>query len=279
MGRLDGKVAFITGAGRGQGRSHAVRLAQEGADIIAIDIAEEIPTIKGFSPPPTEAELAETVSMVEAQDRRIVSAKVDVRDYQGMKKALDDGVAELGRVDILAANAAIFRHTGMLHEVDEDVWDDIIDVNLKGVWHSIKAVVPRLIEQGDGGSIILTSSTAGIKGTPNIGPYVASKHGVVGLMRTLANELAPWMIRVNSVHPTAVNTPMIQNQATYNLFAPDKHEPTQEEVIDRFRAGNALPIPWVEPVDISNAVLFLASDEARYVTGTELKVDAGLTVK
>lgn len=279
MGRVDGKVAFITGAARGQGRSHALRLAQEGADIIAVDIAEDIPSVTRFYPGATEADLAETVTQVEALDRRIIASKVDVRDYDALKNALDAGVAELGHVDIVSANAGIFLHSDKTHEVTDSDWDDVLDINLKGVWHTCKAAIPHLIAQGTGGSIILTSSTAGIKGTPNVAPYTASKHGVVGLMKTLALELAEHRIRVNSVHPTGVATDMILNESTFKLFLPDTEHPTQEQAAEVFATTNALPVPWVEPVDISNALLFLASDEARYVTGLELKVDAGYTTK
>lgn len=279
MGRVEGKVAFITGAARGQGRSHAIRLAQEGADIIAVDVAEEIDSVKRFYPGASEEDLAETVKQVEDLDRRIVAAKVDVRDYEALKKALDDGVAQLGHVDIVSANAGIFLFGDQTHLVAEQDWQDVIDINQTGVWHTCKAAIPHLVDQGAGGSIIITSSTAGLKGIPNTAAYTASKHAVVGLMRTLANELAPHRIRVNTVHPTSVATAMVLNEATFRLFMPEVEHPTQEEAAEVFETTNALPVPWVEPIDISNAVLFLASDEARYVTGTELKVDAGFTVK
>ncbi|SDU44245.1 mycofactocin-coupled SDR family oxidoreductase [Jiangella alkaliphila] len=278
-GRVEGKVAFITGAARGQGRSHAVRLAQEGADIIAVDICEDVPGVTRFYQGATEADLAETVEQVEALDRRIVATKADVRDYEALKEALDDGVAQLGRVDIVSANAGIFIFGDQSHLVSEQDWRDVTDINQTGVWHTCKAAIPHLIEQGTGGSIVITSSTAGLKGTPNVAPYTASKHAVVGLMRTLALELAPHSIRVNTVHPTSVDTGMIQNEATYRLFLPDAQHPTRDDAEPIFRTINALPVPWVEPVDISNAVLFLASDESRYVTGLELKVDAGYTIK
>jgi SDR family mycofactocin-dependent oxidoreductase len=278
-GRVEGKVAFITGAARGQGRSHAIRLAQEGADIIAVDLAEDIPSVRRFYPGATEADLAETVKQVEALDRRIVATKADVRDYAALKAALDDGVSQLGHVDIVSANAGIFIFGDQTHLVSEEDWADVTDINLTGVWHTTKAAIPHLLEQGTGGSIILTSSTAGLKGTPNVGPYTASKHAVVGLMRTLALELAPHSIRVNSVHPTSVATDMILNEATYKLFMPDVEHPTRAQAAEVFQTINALPIPWVDPVDISNAVLWLASDEARYVTGVTLPVDAGYTIK
>jgi len=278
MGRVEGKVAFITGAARGQGRSHAIRLAQEGADIIAVDIEGQIDSVP--YPMGTAEDMAETVRQVEALDRRIVAAKADVRDYGALKAALDDGVAQLGRLDIVSANAGIFSF-GRMDEITDEVWQDMLDVNLTGVWHAAKAAIPHLKAGGNGGSIILTSSDAGLFAMENIGHYVSAKHGVVGLMRTLALELAPDMIRVNSIHPTTVNTDMIQNPTAYELFAPDlaPEERTAEVLAPRFQSINALPIPWVEPVDISNAVLWLASDEARYVTGVTLPVDAGALVK
>ena len=263
MARLAGKVAFITGAARGQGRSHAVRLAEEGADIIAIDIGS-----------PTD--LAQKVKEVEALDRRIVASQADVRDSGGLTAALDDGVARLGRLDIVVANAGIVRF-GTVEELTEQAWRDVIDVNLTGVWHTVKAAIPRLRAAG-GGSIIIIGT--GLKGKPNLGHYAAAKHGLVGLMQSLANELAPDMIRVNSVHPSAVDNDMIHNQALYHQLLPDHQgDITRQEIEPVFQTLNALPVPWVESVDISNAVLFLASDEARYITGVTLPVDAGASVK
>jgi (+)-trans-carveol dehydrogenase len=277
-GRVEGKVAFVTGAARGQGRSHAVRLAQEGADIIAIDLAGQVASVP--YPMATPEDLDQTVKEVEALDRRIVATQADVRDYGALKAALDQGVAQLGRLDIVCSNAGIASF-GPAAELDETTWRDMIDINLTGMWHACKAAIPHLIEGGRGGSIVITSSDAGLKGFQNLAHYVSAKHGVVGLMRTLALELAPHMIRVNSLHPTTVNTDMIQNAPTYELFAPDLAEKdrTKERLTERFQMLNALPIPWVEPVDISNAVLFLASDEARYITGVPLPVDAGFMVK
>lgn len=275
-GRLEGKVAFITGAARGQGRSHAIRLAQEGADIIAVDLCGQVESVPyGMSTP---ADLEQTVKEVEALDRRIVATQADVRDYAGLKKALDDGVAELGRLDIVSANAGIFSF-GDTEELTEQSWQDTIDINLTGVWHTAKAAIPHLKAGGRGGSIIITSSAAGLMGMANIGHYVSAKHGLIGLMRTLALELGPDSIRVNTVNPTTVNTDMIQNDTTYRLFRPDLTNPTAEDAGAAFQSLNVLPVKWVEPVDISNAVLWLASDEARYVTGVALPVDAGCLVK
>jgi (+)-trans-carveol dehydrogenase len=276
MARLDGKVAFVTGAARGQGRSHAVRLAEEGADIIAVDIASQIDTVT--YPMATPEDLAQTVKEVEGLDRRIVASRADVRNYDALRTALNHGVAQLGRLDIVVANAGILSQ-GDVEELTEQAWQDVIDVDLTGVWHTCKAAIPHLRVAG-GGSIVITSSMGGLKGFMHVAHYVAAKHGVVGLMRTLANELAPDMIRVNTVHPGNVDTDMIQNQPTYQLFLPDHQgEITREEAAAAFYSVQALPIPWVDARDISNAVLFLASDEARYVTGVTLSVDAGALVK
>jgi len=278
MGKLEGKVAFITGAARGQGRSHALRLAQEGADVIAVDLCGQMASV-GY-PMATPEDLAETVRQVEALDRRIIATQADVRDSAALKAAVDDGVAQLGRLDIVLANAGIATFAPVEDLTDDD-WDEMIGVNLTGVFKTVRAAVPHIKAGGRGGAIVLTSSTAGIKGLANLAHYVAAKHGVVGLMKTMANEFAPDMIRVNSVHPTSVNTDMIHNEETYGLFRPDKHksEVTREEAAESFKVMNALPIEWVEPVDISNAILFLVSDDARYVTGVQLPVDAGAVQK
>ena len=277
-GRVEGKVAFVTGAARGQGRSHAIRLVEEGADIIAVDIAAQVDSVP--YPMATPADLAETAKQVEALDRRIVATQADVRDFGALKAALDDGVAQLGRLDIVSANAGIASY-GAADELAEQTWQDMIDTNLTGVWHAAKAAIPHLKAGGRGGSMVLTSSTAGLMALPNLAHYVSAKHGVVGLMRTLALELAPEFIRVNSVHPTTVDTDMVQNAATFELFSPDltPEQRTKDVIGERFQTLNALPIRWVEPRDISNAVLWLASDESRYVTGVTLPIDAGSLIK
>lgn len=277
MGRVEGKVALVTGAARGQGRSHALRLAEEGADIIAVDLCEQIATVPYDMSTPDD--LAQTVKLVEEQDRRIVAKQADVRDLEQLQSAVQEGLSQFGHIDIVCANAGIFTIRPTLEQSEQE-WRDVIDVNLTGVWQTLKAAVPSMIENGQGGSIVITSSTAGFKGFANTGHYTASKHGVVGLARTLANELAPHMIRVNTVHPTSVDTDMIQNQTTYHFFMPDREgDISREEAADAFQTMNALPIPWVEARDISNAVLWLASDEARYVTGIALPVDAGMLQK
>jgi SDR family mycofactocin-dependent oxidoreductase len=275
-GRVQGKVAFITGAARGQGRSHAIRLAEEGADIIAVDIAGPVPSVSAY-PPATEEDLAETASQVEALDRRIVACKADVRDAAALRAALDDGVAQLGRLDIVVANAGIYQPVTTL-ELEDAAWQETIGINLTGVWHTVQAALPHLIA-GGGGSVILTSSVLGLRGAANSVHYSAAKHGVVGIMRSIGNEFALQGIRVNSVHPTGVNTIMIQNKQVWGLFDPANPNPTRESAVTAFKSLNALDIPWVEPVDISNAILFLASDEARYITGVTLPVDAGAFIK
>ncbi|MDR7083218.1 SDR family mycofactocin-dependent oxidoreductase [Arthrobacter ginsengisoli] len=277
MGRLDGKVVFITGVARGQGRSHAIRFAQEGADIIGVDLLE--PVAGSVSDPATQADLDETVRAVEALDRRIVATKADVRDFAALKAAVDDGVAQLGRLDVVLANAGVSTFMGPAEDLSEEAFTDMVDINLTGVWRTAKAAIPHIKAGGRGGAILLTSSAAGLIGYGNISHYVSAKHGVVGLMKTLALELAPDMIRVNSVHPTTVDTPMVMNQATYDLFRPDLENPGKDDLAEAAVTMNALPVPWLEAVDISNALLFLASDEARYITGVPLPVDAGCVVK
>jgi (+)-trans-carveol dehydrogenase len=277
-GRVEGKVAFVTGAARGQGRSHALRLAQEGADIIAVDICK--PIEHGMLiPASTPEDLAETANLVKGLNRRIVTAEVDVRDFDALKAAVDSGVEQLGRLDIIVANAGIGNGGDTLDKTTEKDWQDMIDVNLSGVWKSVKAGVGHLLEGGRGGSIVLTSSVGGLKAYPHCGNYVAAKHGVVGLMRAFAVELGQHMIRVNTVHPTHVSTPMLLNDGTFKMFRPDLENPGPDDMAPICQMFHTLPIPWVEPEDISNAVLFLASDESRYVTGLTLPVDAGGCLK
>ena len=275
-GRVEGKVAFITGAGRGQGRSHAVRFAQEGADIIAVDICKDV---DGALPMATPDDLAETVSLVEAEGRRIIATQTDVRDFDALKAAVGEGVAQLGRLDIIVANAGIASEGLAAADMARNSWQDTIDINLTGVWHTAKAGIPHIISGGRGGAIVLTSSVGGMKALPNMSHYVSAKHGVVGLMRSLAVELAQHSIRVNSVHPSQVNTPMLMNEETYRLFRPDLENPTQADMAPISQMMHTLPVPWVEPEDVSNAILFLVSDDARYITGVPLPVDAGALLK
>ena len=267
---LRGKVAFITGAARGQGRAHAVKLASEGADIIAVDLYDQIASVP--YPMGTTDDMAATVKLVEDTGARIVAREADVRDRSALKTALKAGIAELGRLDIVIANA------GIAPMADEHAWQDVIDVNLTGVYHTVDVAMRPMIKQGDGGAIVLTSSVAGLAGlgAPVAGSlgYTVAKHGVVGLMRAYANFLAAFNIRVNSIHPAAVKTPMIDNEATrawldglaqQNLGGPDM--------------SNALPVQALEPEDIANAAFYLVSDAGRYVTGVTLPVDAGYVNK
>ncbi|WKG02872.1 mycofactocin-coupled SDR family oxidoreductase [Mycolicibacterium sp. HK-90] len=275
MGNLDGKVAFITGVARGQGRSHAVALAGEGAAVIGVDICADIPS-NGY-PMATREELDETVALVEAAGGKMIAAVADVRDFHALKGALDAGVEQFGRLDIVLANAGIatmaFRELTI--EEDLEMWTDVLDVNLVGSFHTAKAAIPHLIEGGRGGSIVFTSSTAGLRGFGGLQGgglgYAASKHGIVGLMRTLANALAPHSIRVNTVHPTAVNTMMAVNPAMTAFLEnyPDGGPHLQ----------NPMPVSLLEPHDISAAISYLVSDAAKYVTGVTLPVDAGFTNK
>jgi (+)-trans-carveol dehydrogenase len=277
-GRVEGKVAFVTGAALGQGRSHAVRLAQEGADIIAIDVCK--PIVENTTiPAATPEDLAETADLVKSHNRRIFTAEVDVRDYDAMKAAVDTGVEQLGRLDIIVANAGIGNGGDTLDQCSEHDWQEMIDINLSGVWKSVKAGVPHLISGGNGGSIVLTSSVGGLKAYPHCGNYVAAKHGVVGIMRSFAVELGQHMIRVNSVHPTHVSTGMIMNEGTWKMFRPDLENPGPDDMAPICQMFHTLPIPWVDPIDISNAVLFFVSDEARYITGVTLPIDAGSCLK
>lgn len=265
-GRVEGKVALVTGAARGQGRSHAIRLAEEGADIIAVDLCEPVPNLQ--YPPATEEDLAETVRLVEALDRRIIATKTDTRDRDAFKTAIDEGVAALGKLDIVVGNAGICIIASW-EDVTPEIWNETISTNLTGTFNTVQLSAPHLIAAG-GGSIILTSSAAGLKGLPFLTPYVASKFGVTGLGKAFAAELAQHNIRVNTLHPTGVATAMGEMG---NAFPPYlEKNPTVGGML-----ANMLPIQTTEPRDQSNAVLFLASDEARYVTALSMTVDAGNT--
>jgi SDR family mycofactocin-dependent oxidoreductase len=278
MGRLEGKVAFITGAARGQGRSHAVRFAQEGANIIGIDICEDIESIASLYPLARQEDLDETVRLVEEAGGKMLAKKADVRNYAQLQAVVDEGIDLFGKVDICLANAGVINFN-KAWEYPEQTWRDIIDILLTGSWNAVRTVIPHMIERGEGGAIVITSSTAGIRGFSHTAPYSAAKHGVVGLMHSLANELAPYWIRVNTVHPASANTPMLQNEGTYRLFMPDKPNPGKEDLAEMMGHANIIPIPWVEVEDVTNAVLFLVSDEARYITGVSFPVDAGAMVK
>jgi SDR family mycofactocin-dependent oxidoreductase len=275
MGRLTDKVVFITGAARGQGRSHAIHLAQEGACIIASDICQEVGSTHYSLA--TSEDLQETQRLVENEGGKILAVGADVRDLSQVEAAVAAGLDEFGHIDVVCANAGI-GSLGRSWELSEKQWHDMIDVNLTGAWNTVRAVIPHMIQAGRGGSIIFTNSVAGTLGRPNMSHYAASKHGLVGLMRSLANELAPYFIRVNSVHPGNVDTDMVQNVTGRRLLLPDVEDPSREEFAAAAAKLSLMPVPWVESIDISNAVLWLASEEARYVTGIILPVDAGAAV-
>jgi SDR family mycofactocin-dependent oxidoreductase len=265
MTGLLGKVVLVTGGARGTGRVHCEQFAEEGADVIALDAAA------------ASDELRDTAREVVNRGRRCATGVADVSDLDAVTAAVDAGVAELGRLDVVVANAGIHLPGAPATELDPRDWQRTLDINLTGVWHTVKAGVPHIGDRG--GSVIIISSTAGLRGAPNSAHYAASKHAVVGLARTLANELGPRSIRVNTVHPGPVATPMVLNEATYRRLRPDLENPTAADAAEVLAARNLLPVPWVEPLDVANAVVFLASDEARYITGTQIVVDAGLTQK
>jgi (+)-trans-carveol dehydrogenase len=276
MGRLDGIVAFITGAARGQGRSHAIRMAEEGADVLLVDICEQIETVPYELG--TWEELEETAAEVERRGRKVVVRKADVRDEAALAEAVAAGLEGLGRLDVVVANAGIWSGAPFL-ELSEESYNDAIDVLLHGAVKTCRAAVPAMLEQDEGGSIVLISSTAGLAGYSGQVHYNIAKHGLVGLMRSLANELAPASIRVNSIHPGATLTPMIDNESMWRAFAPGKEAPTMEDCGDSFRSLSLLPTRWAESIDVSHAVVYLAADESRFVTGVTLPIDTGFMAK
>ena len=279
MGNLEGKVAFITGAARGQGRAHALRLAREGADIIAVDLCAPVDSVTDFYPPSTSEDLLETARQVEALDRRIVALEADVRDIGALTAAVDQGVAQLGRLDIVVANAGIFTFGSDTHKIDEQSWQDLMDINVTGVWHTYKAAAEHLISAGPGGSVIIISSLAGFKGLANVAAYTTTKHAIVGLMKVLANELGPLGIRVNTIHPNSIDTPMVKNTHTYKLFRPELDDPQAEDAEPAFAGLNPMGKAWIEPEHVSNAVAWLASDQSYYVSGGQIPVDAAAAVR
>jgi (+)-trans-carveol dehydrogenase len=278
MGLVDGKVALVTGAGRGQGRSHALKLASEGADVIAVDIGGgRVDTISYELA--SEADLDTTVKQIEGMGHRAVKAIADVRSLSDLQAAVDAGLSELGKIDIVCANAGI-GSWAVAWEMTEQQWKDMIDINLTGVFNATRAALPSMVERGEGGSVVLTSSTAGLRAYANTAHYTAAKHGVIGLMKVLAQEAGPHRIRVNAVCPTTVRTPLVINDATFELFAPHLENPTEDDVREPFESLNILPgVAWIEPEDVSDAVLFLCSDAAKFITGVALPIDAGNIVK
>jgi (+)-trans-carveol dehydrogenase len=275
VGRVAGKVAFITGAARGQGREHAIRLAEEGADIIAVDVCDDIDGVS--YPGAREADLDETAALVEKLDRRIVTEKADVRDLEGLTTALQKGVADLGAIDIVVANAGISGTPAPAALIEQSAWQTMLDINVTGVWHTVKAALPHMTNGG--GSIILVSSMLGLRGGGYMAHYASAKHAVVGLMNSLANELAPQWIRVNSIHPGNVRTPMLDNEWFCRTLRPDLENPTIDDAAEIIGQFHMMPKPLIEARAVSNAVLFLASDEAQYITGAALPVDAGAVAK
>ncbi|MBV9607696.1 MAG: mycofactocin-coupled SDR family oxidoreductase [Solirubrobacterales bacterium] len=278
MGLVDGKVALVTGAGRGQGRSHALKLASEGADVIAVDIGGgRVETISYELA--SEADLDSTVNEIEGMGRRAIKAVADVRSLSDLQAAVDAGLSELGRIDIVCANAGI-GSWAVAWEMTEQQWKDMIDINLTGVFNATRAALPSMVQRGEGGSVVLTSSTAGLRAYANTAHYTAAKHGVIGLMKVLAQEAGPHRIRVNAVCPTTVRTPLVINDSTFELFAPHLENPTEDDVREPFEGLNILPgVAWIEPEDVSDAVLFLCSDAAKFITGVALPIDAGNIVK
>lgn len=276
MGRVEGKVAFITGVARGQGRSHAIKLAEEGANIIGVDLCA--PVASAPYDMGTRDDLDETVRLVEEAGGKMVAKVADVRDLAALSAAVDEGVQLFGRLDIILGNAGVCTY-GELSTMDEEKFDEMIEIDLTGVWKTVRAGVKHMIDAGNGGAIVLTSSTAGLRNLNQIGHYVAAKHGVTGLAKAFANELAPHNIRVNSMHPSNCRTPMMTNSGVRKMFRPDLENPTLEDALESYGSIHLLDTPWVEPEDVSTAILYLVSDDGRFVTGTQFTVDAGMLAK
>jgi (+)-trans-carveol dehydrogenase len=275
MGSAEGKVALVTGAARGQGRSHALRLAEEGADIIAVDFAGVIDSVA--YPLASAEDLKRTAELVEEHDRRVVLVDADVRDQAALERGVQEAIATLGRLDIVVANAGILSFNAA-QDITTAQWNDTIDVNLHGVWHTVRAAIPTMIAAGRG-AIVLTSSIVGLKPAAHALPYVTAKSALVGMTKALALELGPHNIRVNSVHPTTVATDMVLNPSTFKMFRPDLENPTQADCEAAFASMQVLPIPWIEAKDVTAAVVWLCSDEARYITGVNLPIDGGTGIK
>lgn len=271
---LDGKVALVTGAARGQGRSHAIHLAEAGAAVIAIDICGPVSSVS--YPAATHDDLEATVAAIEGKGGRVLAFSSDVRDQAALERCVADGIKEFGRLDIVCANAGIFS-LGRLWELTEQTWQDMIDINLTGVWRTLRTCVPVMIEAGNGGSIIITSSAAGLKGTPNLSHYSAAKHGIIGLTKSLAKEVGEFGIRVNAVCPTSVSTDMVLHADLYRLFRPDLEKPTVQDAEKVLSKLHALPLGYLDASAVTDTVLFLASDAAQYITGVVLPIDGGLS--
>jgi (+)-trans-carveol dehydrogenase len=276
MGRVEGKVALITGGARGQGRNHALKLAEQGADIIVLDMCENLATIPyGLA---SQDDFDETAASVEKLGRRVVAAKVDIREADQLTDVVAKAVSDLGGLDIVCANAGICSF-GQVLDITAEQWKEMIDVNLTGAFNTAKASIPHILAQGRGGSVIFTASLSGIAAVRNIGHYNASKSGVIGLAKTLALELGEHHIRVNSICPTNVDSPMFQNLATMRIFAPGVERPGPAELEAAAREQHVIPIPSLDINDVTNAVMYLASDDGRYVTGTTFLIDGGRLLK
>ncbi len=275
-GPLEGRVAFITGAARGQGRAHAIRLANDGADIIAVDICRPVSNTITY-PLATSDELTDTVRAVEATGRKVLAREVDIRDLDALQKVVADGVEQFGRLDILVANAGVLSW-GRLFEMSEEQWDTVVDINLNGTWKTIRAAVPAMIEAGNGGSIIIVSSSAGLKATPGNGHYSASKHGLVALTNALAIEVGEYGIRVNSIHPYSIETPMVEKKAMIDLFtkyptyvhsfSPMPYQPVNHQ-------GKKGLMEFMLPEEVSDVVAWLAGDGSATISGSQIAVDRG----
>lgn len=277
--RFEDKTVLISGAARGQGRAHALRFAAEGANIVACDLCGQLPSNQYQMATPED--LAETVRLVEGLDRRIVAEQADVRDYDAVEQVVARGVAEFGPIDVVVPNAGCFGYVGHTWEIPQQSWDDVLGTNLMGAWNLTRAVIPAMIERGEGGAIVFTASAAGLRAYSNIGDYTVSKHAVIGLMRVLAQELGDHSIRVNAVCPTGVRTGIMVNDVVKKLFFPDRDpaEMSEAEYEEAIRPIHLLPTGLVEPEDVTAAILWLASEETRFITGVSLPVDAGLLEK
>jgi SDR family mycofactocin-dependent oxidoreductase len=274
--RLDGRVALVTGAARGQGRSHALRLAELGADLVLVDVCADLPRIPYGQP--GRDQLDDTARAAREAGAEVRTVVADVRDGAAMQDAVLVAVTELGGIDIVVANAGVIQLKPAT-EIGPEDWSDIIGINLTGTWNTIAPAIAPMIDQGRGGVIVITSSAAGLKGPPNMAHYAASKSGVIGLMRSLSAELGPHSIRVNCLAPTTVDTEMVHWPEAYAVFRPDLDSPGRDDVVDIFQSLNVLPVPWIEPADVTDALAFLVSDRARYITGTVVPVDAGTLIK
>lgn len=275
-GRLAGRTVLVTGAARGQGRAHCLRVAAEGAAVVAVDVCAAFPGTP--YPGATAADLDETVARLHSMGARVFAARADVRDATAMRSVVDEAVAVLGGLDGVVANAGIVTPRPA-EDLDPDTWALLLDVNLTGVWHTVSAALPALLAAGRSSIVLTSSANGGLKAPAHLAHYAAAKHGLVGLARSLANELGPRGVRVNTLHPTAVDTAMIQNEATYRLFAPGLADPGRDDVAPVFAQLHSLPVPWVQPEDVAAAAAWLLSDEAAYVTGVALPVDAGLAAR